>query len=226
MTMAIWPIGLFPACRSKPKHLQQMIKETGAQEILLALPSVSRARRKEILCLSPTRCMCAVCRPCRPGQWPGQGMMTFRMSTLPTCLGGISQPREDLLERCIQANGPGYRGRGLHRLRALRQIIGLGPTTCCCSIIVSTTSTRFLPNWSSAQRIAFGEAIAHLGSVRNQQHLADVMLGRDPVPAPGRSARTLYSQANGPGYRGRGSIGSELCRQIIARAYYLAAVRS
>lgn len=33
----------------KPKHLEQMIRETGATEILLALPSVSRSRRREIL---------------------------------------------------------------------------------------------------------------------------------------------------------------------------------
>jgi len=33
----------------KPKHIQQMIDTTGAQEILLALPSSTRARRREIL---------------------------------------------------------------------------------------------------------------------------------------------------------------------------------
>ncbi|CDM40292.1 polysaccharide biosynthesis protein [Ectopseudomonas oleovorans] len=33
----------------KPKHIQQMIEETGAQEVLLAVPSISRARRREIL---------------------------------------------------------------------------------------------------------------------------------------------------------------------------------
>jgi FlaA1/EpsC-like NDP-sugar epimerase len=33
----------------KPKYIQQMINETGAQQILLAIPSASRARRKEIL---------------------------------------------------------------------------------------------------------------------------------------------------------------------------------
>lgn len=33
----------------KPKYLQQMIDETGAQEILLAVPSLSRARRREML---------------------------------------------------------------------------------------------------------------------------------------------------------------------------------
>lgn len=32
-----------------PKHIQQMIDETGAGEILLAIPSVSRSRRREIL---------------------------------------------------------------------------------------------------------------------------------------------------------------------------------
>ncbi|MDX5371143.1 MAG: polysaccharide biosynthesis protein [Pseudomonadaceae bacterium] len=33
----------------KPKHIAQLISETGAQEILLAIPSASRARRKEVL---------------------------------------------------------------------------------------------------------------------------------------------------------------------------------
>lgn len=33
----------------KPKHIEQMISETGAQEILLAVPSATRTRRKEIL---------------------------------------------------------------------------------------------------------------------------------------------------------------------------------
>ena len=32
-----------------PKHIQQMINETGAGEILLAIPSASRARRREVL---------------------------------------------------------------------------------------------------------------------------------------------------------------------------------
>lgn len=33
----------------KPKHIQQMIDETGASEILLAIPSASRVRRREVL---------------------------------------------------------------------------------------------------------------------------------------------------------------------------------
>lgn len=33
----------------KPKHLQQMIDDTGAEEVLLAIPSSSRSRRREIL---------------------------------------------------------------------------------------------------------------------------------------------------------------------------------
>ncbi|SCW47917.1 MULTISPECIES: nucleoside-diphosphate sugar epimerase/dehydratase [unclassified Pseudomonas] len=33
----------------KPKHIQKMIELTGAQEVLLAVPSASRARRREIL---------------------------------------------------------------------------------------------------------------------------------------------------------------------------------
>ncbi len=31
------------------KHIRQMIDETGAQEVLLAIPSATRARRREIL---------------------------------------------------------------------------------------------------------------------------------------------------------------------------------
>ncbi|MDZ4305231.1 MAG: nucleoside-diphosphate sugar epimerase/dehydratase [Pseudomonas sp.] len=33
----------------KPKHIQQMIVDTGAQEILLAIPSATRGRRREVL---------------------------------------------------------------------------------------------------------------------------------------------------------------------------------
>ncbi len=33
----------------KPKHIQQMIEETGAEEVLLAIPSTSRGRRREML---------------------------------------------------------------------------------------------------------------------------------------------------------------------------------
>jgi FlaA1/EpsC-like NDP-sugar epimerase len=33
----------------KPKHIQQLINETAAQQILLAIPSASRARRREVL---------------------------------------------------------------------------------------------------------------------------------------------------------------------------------
>ena len=58
----------------KPKHLQQMIKECGAQEILLALPRASRARRKEILAfLEPFPSRSQRAGFCRPGQRPGQG---------------------------------------------------------------------------------------------------------------------------------------------------------
>src|SRR5690606_26685078 len=35
----------------KPKHIEQMLKETGADEVLLAVPSASRARRREILAM-------------------------------------------------------------------------------------------------------------------------------------------------------------------------------
>ena len=33
----------------KPKHIEQMVRETGAEEVLLAIPSVSRSRRQKIL---------------------------------------------------------------------------------------------------------------------------------------------------------------------------------
>ncbi len=56
----------------KPKHLDQLIKETGAQEILLALPSASRARRRDILALlEPYPCTSAACPP--SPTWPVVG---------------------------------------------------------------------------------------------------------------------------------------------------------
>lgn len=35
----------------KPKHIEQMLQETGVEEVLLAVPSASRARRREILAM-------------------------------------------------------------------------------------------------------------------------------------------------------------------------------
>src|SRR5690606_34797141 len=45
--IATWVIAGLKVYR--PKHIAQLISETGAQEILLAIPSASRARRKEVL---------------------------------------------------------------------------------------------------------------------------------------------------------------------------------
>ncbi len=76
------------------KHIRQMIDETGAQEVLLAIPSATRARRREILeSLEPFRCTCAAC----PASWTwpaaGSRWTTCRRWTSLTCWGATASHR-------------------------------------------------------------------------------------------------------------------------------------
>jgi FlaA1/EpsC-like NDP-sugar epimerase len=82
-----------------PRHIQQMIDETGADEILLAMPSASRGRRREILeSLESYRCMCAVF----PALWiwpaVGSRSMMCRRWISPTCSGVMRCRRS---RRCL-----------------------------------------------------------------------------------------------------------------------------
>ncbi len=90
----------------KPKHIAQMIDETGAGEVLLAIPSANRARRREILAALEHF-------PLHVRSVPGfMDLASGRVKVediqevdIADLLGRDSvAPREDLLERCIRDN--------------------------------------------------------------------------------------------------------------------------
>lgn len=76
------------------KHIRQMIDETGAQEVLLAIPSATRARRQRFSSpWSRSRCTCAAC----PASWTwpaaGSRWTTCRRWTSLTCWGATASHR-------------------------------------------------------------------------------------------------------------------------------------
>ncbi|WP_161865627.1 polysaccharide biosynthesis protein [Pseudomonas yangonensis] len=87
-----------------PKHIQQMIKETGAQEILLAMPSISHARRREVLEALESYSLHVRSIPSftdlASGRVKVEDIQEVDISDL---LGRDSiPPRQDLFERCIK----------------------------------------------------------------------------------------------------------------------------
>jgi len=87
-----------------PKHIQQMINETGAKEILLAMPSISHARRREILERLESYTLHVRSIPSftdlASGRVKVEDIQEVDISDL---LGRDSiPPRQDLLERCIK----------------------------------------------------------------------------------------------------------------------------
>ncbi len=164
----------------KPKHLQQMIKETGAQEILLALPSASRARRKEILSFLEPYPLHVRSVPAFADLASGRVKVDdIQDVDIADLLGRDPVPaQEGLLERCIYKQTVLVTGAGGSIGAELcRQIIGLGPTTLLLFdhsefnlySILSELEQRILRESLSVRLLPI------LGSVRNQQHLVDVM---------------------------------------------------
>lgn len=164
----------------KPKHLPQMIKETGAQEILLALPSVSRARRKEILALLEPYPLHVRSVPAFADLASGRVKVDdIQDVDIADLLGRDPVPaKEGLLERCIHKQTVLVTGAGGSIGSELcRQIIGLGPTTLL--LFDHSEYNLYAILGELEQRVARESLSVRLlpilGSVRNQQHLADVM---------------------------------------------------
>lgn len=164
----------------KPKHLDQLIKETGAQEILLALPSASRARRRDILALLEPYPLHVRSVPAFADLASGRVKVDdIQDVDIADLLGRDPVPaQEGLLERCIYKQTVLVTGAGGSIGSELcRQIIGLGSTTL---LLYDHSEFNLYSILSELEQRIARESLSVrllpiLGSVRNQQHLVDVM---------------------------------------------------
>jgi len=164
----------------KPKHIQQMIDVTGAQEILLALPSSTRARRREILNFLEGFPLHIRSVPnftdLASGRVKVEDIQEVDVADL---LGRDSVPAHpDLLERCIKGKTVMVTGAGGSIGAELcRQIFSLGPATLILFehsefnlySILSELEQRFNRESLSVRLLPI------LGSIRHQDKLLDVM---------------------------------------------------
>ncbi|WP_069086464.1 polysaccharide biosynthesis protein [Pseudomonas sp. TCU-HL1] len=164
----------------KPKHIQQMVDETGAQEILLAIPSVSRSRRKEILAMLEGL-------PLHVRSVPGfMDLASGRVKVddiqevdIADLLGRDAvPPRQELFERCIRGNVVMVTGAGGSIGSELcRQILGSGPETL---LLFEHSEFNLYNIQIELERRLARESmnitlVPILGSVRNRGRLLDVM---------------------------------------------------
>ncbi|CRM84182.1 MULTISPECIES: polysaccharide biosynthesis protein [unclassified Pseudomonas] len=164
----------------KPRHIQRMIDETGAEELLLAIPSSTRARRREILGYLEGY-------PLHVRSVPGfMDLASGRVKVddiqevdIADLLGRDSVPaQEDLLERCIKNRVVMVTGAGGSIGSELcRQILTLGPTDL---LLFDHSEYNLYSIQSELEQRVQSEALNVrlmfiLGSVRNQNRLLDVM---------------------------------------------------
>jgi FlaA1/EpsC-like NDP-sugar epimerase len=164
----------------KPKHLRQMIKESGAQEILLALPRASRARRKEILAFLEPYPLHVRSVPAFADLASGRVKVDdIQDVDIADLLGRDPVPAQDeLLDRCnknqvVLVTGAG----GSIGSELCRQIIGLKPKTL---LLFDHSEFNLYSILSELEQRISRESLSVrllpiLGSARNQQHLVDIM---------------------------------------------------
>lgn len=164
----------------KPKHIQQMIDSTGAQEILLAVPSANRGRRREILGFLEGF-------PLHVRSVPGfMDLASGRVKVddiqevdIADLLGRDAVPaRGNLLEHCIKGQSVLVTGAGGSIGSELcRQILSLHPTTL---LLFEHSEFNLYSILSELEQQIARESLSVrvlpiLGSVRNQDKLLDVM---------------------------------------------------
>ncbi|WP_412071466.1 polysaccharide biosynthesis protein [Pseudomonas sp. FEN] len=164
----------------KPKHIQRMIEATGAVEILLAVPSANRARRREILGFLEGF-------PLHVRSVPGfMDLASGRVKVddiqevdIADLLGRDAVPaQEDLLEHCIRDQTVLVTGAGGSIGSELcRQILALRPTTL---LLYEHSEFNLYNILSELEQRVDRESLAVrllpiLGSVRNQPKLLSVM---------------------------------------------------
>lgn len=164
----------------KPKHIQQMIEETGAQEILLAIPSASRARRREILEFLETF-------PLHVRSVPGyMDLATGRVKVediqevdIADLLGRDAvPPRRDLFERCISGQSVMVTGAGGSIGSELcRQILGNSPALLI--LLDHSEFNLYSIHAELSARVKRESLVVRLvpvlGSIRNSARMADLM---------------------------------------------------
>ncbi|OYQ23098.1 hypothetical protein B7L09_08370 [Pseudomonas mandelii] len=164
----------------KPKHIQRMIDATGAQEILLALPSSNRGRRREILGFLERF-------PLHVRSVPGfMDLASGRVKVddiqevdIADLLGRDAVPAQgDLLEHCIKGQSVLVTGAGGSIGSELcRQILALRPTTL---LLFEHSEFNLYSILSELEQRVARESLSVrllpiLGSVRSQDKLLDVM---------------------------------------------------
>lgn len=164
----------------KPKHIQQMIDVTGAQQILLAIPSANRGRRREILDFLGGFALHVQSVPGFMDLASGRVKVDdIQEVDIADLLGRDSvPPQDDLLEHCIKEQSVLITGAGGSIGSELcRQILTLQPTM----LLLYEHSEFNLYNilQELEQRIVREslsvKLLPILGSVRDQEKLLDVM---------------------------------------------------
>jgi FlaA1/EpsC-like NDP-sugar epimerase len=164
----------------KPKHIAQMISDTGASEILLAIPSATRARRREVLADLEHH-------PLHVRSVPGfMDLASGRVKVedlqevdIADLLGRDSvAPDEGLLARCIQGKVVLVTGAGGSIGSELsRQIVQLAPAILI--LLDHSEYSLYAIHRELAQQVSEQalrlDLIPILGSVGNPHRLLDVM---------------------------------------------------
>ncbi|TDV70398.1 nucleoside-diphosphate sugar epimerase/dehydratase [Pseudomonas sp. LP_7_YM] len=164
----------------KPKHIQQMIDVTGAQEILLAIPSSARTRRREILGLLESFPLHVRSVPNFSDLAAGRVKVDdLQEVDIADLLGRDAVPaQEELLEHCIKNQCVLVTGAGGSIGSELcRQIVLLKPTTL---LLLDHSEFNLYTILSELERRIARESLKVkvlpiLGSVRNHSKLLDVM---------------------------------------------------
>ncbi|MHA6193676.1 polysaccharide biosynthesis protein [Pseudomonas wadenswilerensis] len=164
----------------KPKHIQRMIDVTGAQEVLLAIPSATRGRRREILGFLEGF-------PLHVRSVPGfMDLASGRVKVddiqevdIADLLGRDAVPAQgELLERCISEQTVLVTGAGGSIGSELcRQILTLEPKTL---LLFEHSEFNLYSILSELEQRVAREALSVrvlpiLGTIRNQNQLLDVM---------------------------------------------------
>lgn len=164
----------------KPKHIQQMIDETSVQEVLLAIPSASRSRRKEILAALESYPLHVRSVPgfmdLASGKVRVDDLQEVDISDL---LGRDAvPPQPELFERCIKSKTVMVTGAGGSIGSELcRQILSSGARLLI--LFEHAEFNLYAIHRELELRIAREalpiQLLPILGSIRNPQRLLDVM---------------------------------------------------